>query len=98
MLIAFVQSIKDTFRNEIDWVARYGGEEFVIVLPETDAKGAKILAEKLRNSIANSVILFEGKKIRITASFGVTGFDAATSTEPISADGLINKADHDLCA
>src|SRR5688572_1440135 len=31
-----------------DWIARYGGEEFVIVLPETDAGGAAIVAEKIR--------------------------------------------------
>jgi len=33
-------------------VARYGGEEFVIILPETDLKGALIRAERLRSSVA----------------------------------------------
>jgi len=96
VLIAFVQCIKGTFRNDIDWVARYGGEEFIIVLPETDANGARVLAERIRNTIANRVILCDGKEVRITASFGVTGFDADTSAELISTEDLIRKADTSL--
>jgi diguanylate cyclase (GGDEF)-like protein/PAS domain S-box-containing protein len=32
-----------------DFIARFGGEEFVLVLPETDAKAAQIVAERCRN-------------------------------------------------
>jgi len=42
--------------------------------------------------MTNRVILFEGKEIRITASFGVTGFDASTPAEQISTEGLIRLA------
>jgi diguanylate cyclase (GGDEF)-like protein len=93
VLMALVQCIKGTFRNDTDWVARYGGEEFIIALPETDANGAQIFAERIRKAMANKVILFEGKEIRITVSFGVTGFDASTPEEQISAEGLISMAD-----
>ena len=96
VLMAFVQCIKGTFRNDVDWVARYGGEEFIIALPETDANGAQTLAERIRKAMTNRVILFEGKEIRITASFGVTGFDASTPAEQISTEGLIRLADHCL--
>ena len=96
VLMAFVQCIKGTFRNDIDWVARYGGEEFIIALPETDANGAQTFAERLRNAMANKVILSEGKEIRITASFGVTGFDASTPAENISTEGLVRMADQCL--
>ena len=96
VLITFVQCIKGAFRNDIDWVARYGGEEFIIALPETNANGAQTFAERLRNSIANKVILSEGKQIRVTASFGVTGFDADISGELISTEDLIRKADQSL--
>lgn len=34
-------------RRGSDWAARFGGEEFVIVLPETDLKGARCVAEKI---------------------------------------------------
>ncbi|MGB9561491.1 MAG: GGDEF domain-containing protein, partial [bacterium] len=39
-------------RPEIDFVARYGGEEFVIILPETDRKGALRVAERIRKNVS----------------------------------------------
>jgi PleD family two-component response regulator len=35
-------------RAQADSIARWGGEEFLMLLPGTDAKGAAVLAEKLR--------------------------------------------------
>ncbi|MHB1340562.1 MAG: GGDEF domain-containing protein [Coriobacteriia bacterium] len=43
--------LKTTVR-EVDVVARYGGEEFSVVLPETDAAGAFIVAEKVREAVS----------------------------------------------
>jgi len=39
--------------REVDVVCRYGGEEFSVMLPETDAAGAYVAAEKIREAIAN---------------------------------------------
>ena len=89
----FVNSIKKTFRNKIDWLVRYGGEEFIIVLPETDVEGAKTLAERLRIKISNQKTQFENMEITITASFGVSGFTHQTHKEKISDIKLITKAD-----
>ena len=93
VLKIFVQSITDLIRADTDWLARYGGEEFLLVLPETKLENAYGLAERLRKHIAKKIIEAEEDKISITASFGVTGFDASTSSDNITPDVLINTAD-----
>jgi len=97
VLRQFVEQIKKSIRCDLDWLVRYGGEEFLIVLPETDLEGASRTAKRLHCDLSQRVIESHGQHIRITASFGVTCFDPKTSpAEQISAEALINKADHYL--
>jgi diguanylate cyclase (GGDEF)-like protein/PAS domain S-box-containing protein len=56
----------------IDFVARYGGEEFVVLLPNTGAEGAMILADRLREKIARK----PWEQRDVTASFGVATLNA----------------------
>jgi diguanylate cyclase (GGDEF)-like protein len=93
VLKIFVQSITDLIRADTDWLARYGGEEFLLVLPETKLENAYGLAERLRKHIAQKILETAEDKVSITASFGVTGFDASTSASNITAETLINTAD-----
>ena len=93
ILKEFVQWIIQSIRNGVDWLARYGGEEFLIVIPETDTKGACYTAERLRRIISQKAIKIQGKRIHITASFGVTGIDPDTPDEKISPEAMINQAD-----
>ena len=79
-----------------DIACRYGGEEFLLVLPETSFKNASRLAERLRKQISKKVFKWEGEKISITASFGVTGFDKIGPSENFSLDDLIEMADQYL--
>lgn len=92
VLIAFVEALNDTIRNELDWVARYGGEEFLIVLPETDYKAAVTCTERLRQAVADLVITYEDNTIPITASFGVTCLDPGL-IDSCPPDRLIDTAD-----
>ncbi|MCX7642911.1 MAG: sensor domain-containing diguanylate cyclase [Armatimonadetes bacterium] len=58
-----------------DFLARYGGEEFVVLAPQTPADRALILAERLRQIIAESpVTVSPDLQIRITISIGVAVF------------------------
>jgi diguanylate cyclase (GGDEF)-like protein len=73
-----------------DFVARYGGEEFTLVLPNTNAEGAMIMAEALRVVIESAP--WPGHAV--TASFG-----AATYSSKINSETeLIGAADRALYA
>ncbi len=86
--------VRPRVRRE-EMFARYGGEEFVIALPETDAKGARELAETLRRMIADHPILFEGRSIRVTVSIGVAEFNREGHRTPAE---LLDAADRNLYA
>ncbi len=55
-----------------DMLARYGGEEFVVIMPETEADGAKEAAEKIRQTIEKIEFIYKKKKVKVTVSIGVS--------------------------
>ncbi len=73
-----------------DVVARYGGEEFVVLLPGLDRDGARVAAERLRESVATQpVILPGGQTIPLTLSLGV----AVYPLDGASLDDVVTQAD-----
>jgi len=62
--------LSETLRST-DFTARFGGEEFVVILPQTAEDQSQILAERLRNLIANTQFTHEGRPFAITVSIGV---------------------------
>ena len=77
----------------LDLAARYGGEEFCILLPDADLEHSRIIAERIREGVANSVTDYEGQSIRVTISLGVALYDPARD---ISGKSLIDRADRAL--
>jgi diguanylate cyclase (GGDEF)-like protein len=75
--------------RHIDILARYGGEEFAVLLPETDLPTAYQVAERLRQSIADTPVETERGSIPMTISVGMT---MATEDTPDLAT-LLNRAD-----
>lgn len=83
--------IADGVRRAADTVARYGGEEFAVLLPDTDAAGAAVLAERIRSGV-------EGRSIPhpampqgcVTISIGVA---TATGKELADPAALVKAAD-----
>ncbi len=72
VLRSFTQIIATTLR-EPHVLSRIGGEEFAIILPDTDAHRADIIATRIKESIEHSDTLSaEGDLVRVTTSIGVT--------------------------
>jgi len=86
--------LADTARK-IDVAARYGGEEFVLVLPETDAKGARVIAERLRKTVKKTAFPTSGGNLKVTLSLGIAIFphDANNQSDLIAcADAALYEA------
>jgi two-component system, cell cycle response regulator len=78
-----------------DLVARYGGEEFAVVMPETDAAGAMVIAERIRERVGQMVTETSQGPLRVTMSIGVVTFpeDGAHKAELVErADGCLYQA------
>ena len=85
--------IKESLRSS-DIIFRYGGEEFVILLSDTDASGAELLAERIRSSIERHTIAYGMETVKITASLGVTTLQSEDTIESFvkRADAAMYKA------
>lgn len=77
--------------RESDVTARYGGEEFLIMLPETNLKKAKKVAERIRKNVLQDSFL---AKYNITVSIGVSEFrkNDALAKMMKRADSALRKA------
>ena len=70
--------------RDIDTAARFGGDEFALVLPETSAEPAKLVARRICDSLAN-----DGKKPKLSVSVGVALYPANGER----LDALLSAAD-----
>lgn len=75
-------------------LARYGGEEFVFLLPETDRRGARVFAERVREAIACIPVseVVHGADVALTMSFGLSAYPE----DGAHANDLIERADRGL--
>lgn len=81
VLIELVACCQNDLRED-DIVCRFGGEEFVVYLDNTNSKSAQIVAERLRQSIANLEVMGDnGEKIHFTVSIGVVSSENTASLE-----------------
>lgn len=72
---AMLRKVSDTMRSVCrreDTIARFGGDEFVGLLPLTQIKGAKSLAEHIHEAVKKSCRLPDGE--HVTVSIGVAEF------------------------
>lgn len=74
-----------------DFVARYGGEEFVMLMPNSHADQALMMAEKIRAKIEQSGFNYNGEEINLTLSGGICEFSNDDQHEDVFV-----RADHML--
>lgn len=77
--------------RSLDIVCRYGGEEIVFVLPDTNLPAAIHMAERHRWLLEQTPLASSDGPIRLSASFGIAIYPAASDTSP---EQLIAEADH----
>jgi two-component system cell cycle response regulator len=76
--------------REVDVVIRYGGDEYTIILVETGAETAGLVAERIRSQVEAHVFLAsEGYAIRLTCSIGY----ACCPEDSMSKQDLLDMAD-----
>ncbi|HEY9778300.1 MAG TPA: GGDEF domain-containing protein [Planktothrix sp.] len=62
--------------RDVDIPARYSAEEFAIIFPETNASGASIVAERIRQRIGSQAITHNWHNLKVTSSVGLAAFPA----------------------
>ncbi|MBI4356540.1 MAG: GGDEF domain-containing protein [Gammaproteobacteria bacterium] len=95
-----LQHVVGLIRGELrqsDFFARYGGDEFTLLLPETSSGHAFLVAERIREKVATTVLPFEVLP-SMTLSAGITTFAPLSSSPPPLPEQLVQQADEALYA
>jgi diguanylate cyclase (GGDEF)-like protein len=89
--------MEDTLNRPADLAARYGGEEFVGLLVDTDAEGARLLAERVRARVEELEIEHAPSDVAavLTVSLGAA---AVVPTVGLRPEDLVSLADKALYA
>lgn len=94
VLIELASTSERALRDK-DIVARYGGEEFVVFLPNINAVQGRIVADRLRESIASVVVYSDDNQpVTFTVSIGVSSSEISDNIDTLikTADEALYKA------
>ncbi|MES9969575.1 MAG: GGDEF domain-containing protein [Candidatus Thiodiazotropha sp.] len=93
-VIRCVAQVIESHLRDSDFVARYGGEEFVALLPNCDAEGARLLAEKISQAIQQSGCCLNTMGLELTVSGGIASLHGPGRDETLfkRADDALYRA------
>ncbi|MCB2186662.1 MAG: GGDEF domain-containing protein [Deltaproteobacteria bacterium] len=94
VLLALGRVLRESTRSS-DVCARLGGEEFAVILPRCSLDQALVLAERIRTSLENRAVDFNGQSIAVTASLGLAAYDPSAN---LDAGELTHRADQAMYA
>ncbi|MGM0418630.1 MAG: diguanylate cyclase [Thermodesulfobacteriota bacterium] len=87
-----VGEIINSSLRAMDTAYRYGGEEFTVILPETRADEAEVVASRIKESLEDEIFIPQvNEKITVTASFGITEY-----LPPENIHSFVNRVDQAL--
>jgi diguanylate cyclase (GGDEF)-like protein len=95
ILVVLAGIIRQNLRD-VDLAGRYGGEEFTILLPETSAANALLVAERIRAAIVHQGILTDAGRVPVTVSVGAARMVPTNQTAPRELIVLLDRADRGL--
>lgn len=88
-IVAFSKGCIEAIRD-IDFIGRFGGDEFAILLPGTSVEEARVVAERIRHTVASCVALNDDNtEVLMTCSIGATLVEAGEG----NVDEALAKAD-----
>lgn len=92
VLVNIAEATEDVLR-EGDILSRYGGEEFLIILPGASKLDTLVIAERIRQSIADVTVYHGALEIKVTISAGIASYPDINMSNEIE---LVNQADKNL--
>lgn len=94
-LQAAAQALIRAVRRPGDLVARFGGEEFIVLMPNTAEEGARAVAERMLEHVAQTEVQDGEHRVHLSCSIGVASCVPQTQG---SHEGLVRAADEVLYA
>ncbi|MCM0083848.1 response regulator [Geomonas sp. Red32] len=92
LLQATASVLKDSVRQEIDWVARWYDYQFMVLLPETDVEGASTMAKRLKLRLNQQVIEFNDQQFKVVSLFGIVGYNGQQDRQDVSVEVMVELA------
>jgi len=90
-----IGAVLKTVTRNTDSAFRYGGDEFLVLLPETNRIGGVLVAERIRQTVADYEFVLGSKIVRVTVTGGVSAFPDGVDTKKelvFSAEEALAKA------
>jgi diguanylate cyclase (GGDEF)-like protein/PAS domain S-box-containing protein len=74
--------------RQTDTLSRIGGDEFAVLLPQSDAERAMVVADELVKALSRKTAIQADQKMCITASIGISLFDGLNAAEVLACSDL----------
>jgi len=90
-----IKAVADIIRRccrKSDLPARLGGDEYAVLLPETQAASAAVVAERIRKGVHEEPIVVDGTEMNVTLSIGVADLAAGKIDQAAALLGLADEA------